>query len=328
MRLGPADLHHDGEDFHVARTLNALPHVLCDQARLELRHAGRQAPRSAEDIDAQAHAAVLAFGAALPGIRKRLDLDVIAAHQGDPAAHGVDEVLLCLPGVLPMIRHRRAHQLYLLELPLIARIVAELAHAQTGIDIHPGARIGDGFFIDHGTCVVIGETAVIGARVRIYQAVTLGEKRLCGRCAQAPAEGPAAPSGGGGRGGDLRRRDPPRARDDRVRRGRRQQRLDDRGRARRRQRDAGRRAEPRGGGGAITALVERFGIVVRQLRVRNGWTQDELAWCSGLDRSYVGEIERGGAVASIVTVEKFAAALHAGSRTCCNGFRSRPACTA
>jgi serine O-acetyltransferase len=101
---------------------------------------------------------------------------VIAAFAGDPAARSVDEVLLCYPGILAMIHHRVAHRLYELGVPLLARIVAELAHAQTGIDIHPGARIDEGLFIDHGTGVVIGETAVIGKRVRIYQAVTLGAK--------------------------------------------------------------------------------------------------------------------------------------------------------
>jgi serine O-acetyltransferase len=103
---------------------------------------------------------------------------VIAAYQGDPAARSVDEVLLCYPGIHAMIHHRLAHCLYGLGLPLLARIIAELAHAETGIDIHPGATIGPGFFIDHGTGVVIGETAVIGQRVRLYQAVTLGAKRF------------------------------------------------------------------------------------------------------------------------------------------------------
>jgi len=87
-------------------------------------------------------------------------------------------VLLCYPGILAMIHHRLAHELYKLDLRLLARIVAELAHAETGIDIHPGAQIGAGFFIDHGTGVVIGETTVIGDRVRLYQAVTLGAKRF------------------------------------------------------------------------------------------------------------------------------------------------------
>nr|WP_315400480.1 serine O-acetyltransferase EpsC [uncultured Duganella sp.] len=129
-------------------------------------------------IDQQALDAVRRFAAALPAIRALLDSDVMAAYRGDPAARSVDEVLLCYPGVLAMIHYRIAHQLYALGLTLLARIVSELAHGATGIDIHPGARIGAGFFIDHGTGVVIGETAVIGARVRLYQAVTLGAKRF------------------------------------------------------------------------------------------------------------------------------------------------------
>ncbi|VTU45938.1 serine O-acetyltransferase EpsC [Variovorax sp. PBL-E5] len=178
MRLGPFDLRQDSEDFYVAHTLDAALHALLAQARLELHYVARHAPRPAAEIDAEAREAVRAFGAALPGIRRLLDSDVVAAYQGDPAAHSVDEVLLCYPGVLAMIYHRLAHRLYRLQLPLLARIVAELAHGQTGIDIHPGAQIGRGFFIDHGTGVVIGETAVIGQRVRIYQAVTLGAKRF------------------------------------------------------------------------------------------------------------------------------------------------------
>jgi serine O-acetyltransferase len=116
------------------------------------------------------------FSHALPQIRRLLDSDVTAAFEGDPAARSVDEVLLCYPGIEAMIHHRMAHRLYALGVPLLARLVAELAHGKTGIDIHPGATIGAGFFIDHGTGVVIGETAVIGQRVRVYQAVTLGAK--------------------------------------------------------------------------------------------------------------------------------------------------------
>jgi len=178
MRLGPPDLRHESEDFYVGYTLDSALNALWSQARLELRYTARHQPRTAEDIDAQAGAAVREFAAALPGIRRLLDGDVLAAFQGDPAARSVDEVLLCYPGILAMIHHRIAHQLYGLGLPLLARIAAELAHAQTGIDIHPGAKIDAGFFIDHGTGVVIGETAVIGKRVRIYQAVTLGAKRF------------------------------------------------------------------------------------------------------------------------------------------------------
>ncbi len=179
MRLGPQDLRQESEDLYVGHTLDVALHTLLAQARLELRYGARHVGALDEEaIAGQAQQAVEAFAASLPAIRRLLDSDVLAAYQGDPAARSVDEVLLCYPGVLAMIHHRIAHRLYGLGLPLLARIVAELAHGQTGIDIHPGARIGAGFFIDHGTGVVIGETAVIGERVRVYQAVTLGAKRF------------------------------------------------------------------------------------------------------------------------------------------------------
>jgi len=179
MRLGPTDLRQESEDFYVGHTLDAALHALLAQIRLELRYQARHLGRDASgDIGARAEAAAQAFAASLPDIRRLLDSDVLAAYRGDPAARSVDEVLLCYPGVLAMIHHRLAHRLYRLELPLLARIVAELAHGQTGIDIHPGAQIGASFFIDHGTGVVIGETTVIGQRVRVYQAVTLGAKRF------------------------------------------------------------------------------------------------------------------------------------------------------
>ena len=178
MRLGPPELRHESEDFYVGHTLSAALQALLVQARLEFSYVARHVSGDDEGLDQRAATAVQAFAAALPAIRRLLDSDVLAAYQGDPAARSVDEVLLCYPGVLAMIHHRLAHQLYRLGLPLLARIAAELAHAQTGIDIHPGAQIGAGFFIDHGTGVVIGETAVIGERVRLYQAVTLGAKRF------------------------------------------------------------------------------------------------------------------------------------------------------
>ncbi|MDB5932433.1 MAG: serine O-acetyltransferase [Polaromonas sp.] len=178
MRLGPLDLRQESEDFYVGHTLDAALHGLLAQVRLELAYSARQQGRAGMDLEAEALQAARGFAASLPGIRSLLDSDVLAAYHGDPAARSVDEVLLCYPGVLAMIHHRLAHQLYRLDLPLLARIVAELAHSVTGIDIHPGAQIGAGFFIDHGTGVVIGETAVIGQRVRLYQAVTLGAKRF------------------------------------------------------------------------------------------------------------------------------------------------------
>lgn len=174
MRLGPPDLRQENEDYYVGHTLDAALHTLLCQARLELRYSGVDPA----EVEARGTEALRMFADALPDIRRKLDTDVLAAYEGDPAARSVDEVLLCYPGVAAMIHHRLAHQLYSLGLPLLARIAAEQAHSRTGIDIHPGARIGGSFFIDHGTGVVIGETAVIGERVRIYQAVTLGARRF------------------------------------------------------------------------------------------------------------------------------------------------------
>lgn len=178
MRLGPPDLRNETEDFYVGHTTDAALRALHAQVCLEVRHAARHAEGSAEVAKDRASGLVREFAQSLPDIRRLLDTDVLAAWQGDPAARSVDEVLLCYPGVLAMIHHRLAHRLYQLGLPLLARIVAEIAHSRTGIDIHPGATIGRGFFIDHGTGVVIGETAVIGERVRLYQNVTLGAKRF------------------------------------------------------------------------------------------------------------------------------------------------------
>jgi len=180
MRLGPPDLQQGhSEDFYVGHTLDAALRSLLDQVRLELTHASRHQPEvDPTTIETQSIAVVQHFAAALPGIRVLLDSDVEAAFRGDPAARSVDEIVLCYPGTLAIIHHRLAHTLYALGVPLLARIVSELAHSATGIDIHPGARIGNSFFIDHGTGVVIGETAVIGNRVRLYQAVTLGAKRF------------------------------------------------------------------------------------------------------------------------------------------------------
>jgi serine O-acetyltransferase len=178
MRLGPYDLRQESENFFVGHALDAALHALLAQARLELRYKARRLEPDPAEIESRAVAAVHAFAKRLPAIRSLLDSDVLAAFNGDPAAGSVDEVLLCYPGVLAIIHHRLAHELYRLGLPLLARIISELAHAATGIDIHPGAQIGSAFFIDHGTGVVIGETAVIGDRVRVYQAVTLGAKRF------------------------------------------------------------------------------------------------------------------------------------------------------
>jgi serine O-acetyltransferase len=197
MRLGPPELRQESEDFFVGHMLDTTLTGLHEQIRRELaynlRHTGGPGAGPGLDqdavnatatatatatVDQRAIDIVQRFAAGLPQIRAWLDSDVEAAYRGDPAALSVDEVLLCYPGILAITYHRLAHSLYKLGAPLVARIVAELAHSETGIDIHPGASIGPSFFIDHGTGVVIGETAVIGARVRLYQAVTLGAKRF------------------------------------------------------------------------------------------------------------------------------------------------------
>jgi serine O-acetyltransferase len=178
MRLGPNELREESEDFYVGHTLDTALNSLLGQVRLELRYIARLRGEDDPQIDQQAVQRVRDFAASLPELRRTLDRDVIAAFNGDPAARTVDEVLLCYPGIIAVIHHRIAHHLYKADLTLLARIIAELAHSATGIDIHPGAQIGSSFFIDHGTGVVIGETAIIGDRVRIYQAVTLGAKRF------------------------------------------------------------------------------------------------------------------------------------------------------
>jgi serine O-acetyltransferase len=112
----------------------------------------------------------------LPEVRRQLQTDLVAAYQGDPAAKRVDEVVLCYPAFKAISTYRLAHVLYVDGVPLLPRMMTEYAHRLTGIDIHPGAQIGDSFFIDHGTGVVIGETTTIGCNVKLYQHVTLGAK--------------------------------------------------------------------------------------------------------------------------------------------------------
>jgi serine O-acetyltransferase len=183
-RLGTGEQTDEGVDYYVGHTLESSLRLLVGQVTRELRFAAEQrvAARDEEpgpsDYTAQAVAKVREFATMLPEIRALLDGDLQAAFEGDPAARSVDEVLVCYPGIAAITNHRLAHPLYKLGLPLIARMISEIAHSATGIDIHPGAQIGPRFFIDHGTGVVIGETTIIGARVRLYQAVTLGAKRF------------------------------------------------------------------------------------------------------------------------------------------------------
>ena len=172
-RLGLPDLNDEGIDYFVGHTLENLLRELYKQIRRELQFISGNA---ADDDAAYQQSVVItrAFAAHLPKVRALLDTDIQAAYEGDPAATSADEVLVCYPGITAIMHHRLAHILYQLGAPLVARIISELAHSATGIDIHPGAQIGESFFIDHGTGVVIGETATIGDDVTMYHDVTLG----------------------------------------------------------------------------------------------------------------------------------------------------------
>lgn len=179
---GPRDLTDRTLRIHVASVLARVSRILFEQISGALRYERSVDGRGAEfdhrcaECDARAQQAVDVFVAALPGIRSRLSLDVQAAYNGDPAARHTDETIFCYPGLHAIAVHRLAHQLYRLDVPLIPRIMNEYAHSVTGVDIHPGARIGGSFFIDHGTGVVIGETTDIGDFCKVYQGVTLGAK--------------------------------------------------------------------------------------------------------------------------------------------------------
>jgi serine O-acetyltransferase len=158
-----------------ADTFDALRHELVKSFRYALREPTcRDVPKLEQDVEEHAYCIVVELFEALPQIRALLSLDAQAAMAGDPAARSVAEVLLSYPGMHAISIHRVAHFLFKRRVPLIPRMMAEQVHARTGIDIHPGATIDEAFFIDHGTGVVIGETAHIGKRVKIYQGVTLG----------------------------------------------------------------------------------------------------------------------------------------------------------
>ncbi len=135
-----------------------------------------QANAETENCHDKAGSTVLRFFEKIPKIRYLLSLDVQAAYDGDPAANNTDEVITSFPGIRALMMHRLVHELYRMDVPLLPRMLSEYIHSQTGIDIHPGARIGQSFFIDHGTGVVIGETTIIGEHCKIYHGVTLGAK--------------------------------------------------------------------------------------------------------------------------------------------------------
>jgi hypothetical protein len=152
LRLGPRFVRAENEGAFVVDTLQRALSDLHDQIRLEL---GYWRENGGETIDGDGRRVVYRFARSLPSLRRLLDTDVEAAYAGDPAARSVDEILLCYPSIRAIIHYRLAHRLHELGAPLVARIIAEVAHSVTGIDIHPGARIGGSFFIDHGSGVVI-----------------------------------------------------------------------------------------------------------------------------------------------------------------------------
>jgi len=169
----------DNVQDHLTNSLAKLRHLLYEQARQNLRYDLniRSETRKGDHCDLcdeKAEEVTEQFLDKLPEIHRLLATDVQAAFVGDPAALSTDETIFCYPGIDAVFIHRMAHQWQQLGLPLLARIASEYAHNETGIDIHPGASIGESFFVDHGTGVVIGETCTIGKRVKIYQGVTLG----------------------------------------------------------------------------------------------------------------------------------------------------------
>jgi serine O-acetyltransferase len=166
------NLHIGNVEYHVGDLIDGLHDKLTVQIARALRHDYEGA--EAVDFEALAQQKAIELLKRLPDLRTVLELDVQAAFVGDPAAKNYHEIIFCYPGLEAVTVYRVAHELLLLGVPLIPRMMTEHAHSKTGIDIHPGARIGPSFFIDHGTGVVIGETCDIGAHVKLYQGVTLG----------------------------------------------------------------------------------------------------------------------------------------------------------
>ncbi|MCA9211516.1 MAG: serine acetyltransferase [Planctomycetales bacterium] len=173
-------LHHGNVAYYVGSLIDGLHDKLTAQLGRALQHEARVQIEDEDDIDedvdyeAKGQAIAVTFLESLPRLREILATDVDAAYDGDPACKSHDEIVFCYPGLQAITIYRLAHELYNLGVPFIPRMMTELAHHETGIDIHPGAQIGNYFFIDHGTGVVIGETCEIGERVKLYQGVTLG----------------------------------------------------------------------------------------------------------------------------------------------------------
>jgi serine O-acetyltransferase len=176
--FGNRDVTEESLSYHMGATLHQASLIMIDEVHRGLCFAcGKAAAdRTPATCLSRAKRTTAEFLRRLPELRRLLALDALAAFEGDPAATDPSEAIFCYPGVRAITSHRIAHELYKLDAPLIPRIISEHAHSDTGIDLHPGAKLGEKLFIDHGTGVVVGETTVIGDRVRIYQGVTLGAK--------------------------------------------------------------------------------------------------------------------------------------------------------
>ena len=174
--FGDAAVNAQTMMYHIGVNVDRLQFLLQQQIRAGICFNCPIDAQNIEEVDRIANETATNFVLQLPEIREKLHTDVIAAYNGDPAAKSFGEVIFCYPSIRAISNYRIAHALLKLDVPLIPRIITEMAHSETGIDIHPGATIGDYFTIDHGTGVVIGETAVIGNNVKMYQGVTLGAK--------------------------------------------------------------------------------------------------------------------------------------------------------
>lgn len=174
--FGSTRIRRESMRYHLAANLDSIYHKLSEQILRGFCFSceGRHAATPCEACESEGTAAALKFMGRLPEIRRLLAGDAQAAYEGDPAATSPGETIFCYPSMHAMFHHRIAHELYTLKVPVIPRIISEMAHSRTGIDIHPGATIGEDFFIDHGTGVVIGETCILGRNCRLYQGVTLG----------------------------------------------------------------------------------------------------------------------------------------------------------
>ncbi len=175
---GYTEINPHSIQYYIGANLDIIQRLLSEQIKrgfcfscLEREPKCRECETTSKDI-------CNGFLNEIPKLKKLIISDIAAAFNGDPAAKNYEEVLYCYPGIIALTYHRIAHELSLLDVPIIPRMINEIAHSLTGIDIHPGASIGESFFIDHGTGVVIGETCIIGKNVRLYQGVTLGAKKF------------------------------------------------------------------------------------------------------------------------------------------------------